>query len=150
MYDFILGYTFKENDYVLFPPNFTRSDTSCPEGCFAIVWWSHKPSWFKGPNINPDNNLISKESNNINEAFIYLLENDDFHSIFLGRDNTTFDINEEFIGVDIDNYNVINENVFFSSLLFLHRVVCSLNLLPSWYCKRNKLYTLFIITVIFN
>ena len=40
----ISGNTFKENDYVLFPPNFTRSNTACPEGCFAIVWWSHKPS----------------------------------------------------------------------------------------------------------
>ena len=103
----ISGYTFKENDYVLFPPNFTRSDTACPEGCFAIVWWSHKPSWCKGPNENPDNNLISKESNNINEAFINLLQNDEFHSIFLGRDNTTSDINEEFIGVDIDNYDFV-------------------------------------------
>ena len=68
---------------------------------------SHKPSWHKGPNENPDNNLISKESNNINESFINLLQNDEFHSIFLGRDNTTFDINEEFIGVDIDNYDFV-------------------------------------------
>ena len=51
--------------------------------------------------------MISKESNNINEAFINLLQNDEFHSIFLGRDNTTFDINEEFIGVDIDNYDFV-------------------------------------------
>ena len=109
----ISGKTFNKNDYVLFPPNFTRSETSCPDGCFAIVWWSHKPSWNRGLSSTVNNNLLSRKNNNINEQFIELLKNEEFHSIYLDRDVPTIDLDGEFIGINIDNYNFVKGDNFY-------------------------------------
>ena len=104
----ISGYNFKKNDYVLFPPNFTRSETECVEGCLAIVWWSHKPSWSKGVSGDPNENIISKVDNYLGNKFIEFLDNDEFYSFYLNN-NTPVKKGPEgdFIGVDLESLSFV-------------------------------------------
>ncbi len=104
----ISGYNFKKNDYVLFPPNFTRSETECVEGCLAIVWWSHKPSWNKGVSEDRNENIISKVENNLDSKFIELLDNDEFYSFYLNsNDNVEKSPEGDFIGVDLERLSFV-------------------------------------------
>jgi hypothetical protein len=105
----ISGNEYSKNDYVLFPPNFTRSDTSCPDGCTALVWWSTKPSWNRGEHENPENKVTSKINNSIqNENFIELNKNDEFYSVFLDNQKDEKIMNEKFIGLDLNSYEFVS------------------------------------------
>ena len=76
----ISGHEFKKDDYVLFPPNFTRSNTRCPEGCLALVWWSSKPGWSRGKHEQFNDEIIFKLNNDIKSAnFIELNKNGEFN-----------------------------------------------------------------------
>jgi hypothetical protein len=104
----ISGYEYGKNDYVLFPPNFSRFKTSCPDGCTALVWWSTKPSWSRGISVNSDNKIISKLNNNIyDESYIEINKNEEFHSLFLDTNKEKSPIKSEFIGLDLNNFKFV-------------------------------------------
>ncbi|MDA1363762.1 MAG: hypothetical protein O3A79_03365 [Candidatus Marinimicrobia bacterium] len=110
----ISGYKFVKNDYVLFPPNFSRYDTACKNGCLAIVWWSDKPDWSQGKNPNSDENIFFKTDINYeNKKNIELLNNQNFHSIYLKIDeNNQVEEKVNYIGVDLLSYEfVTGENL---------------------------------------
>jgi len=105
----ISGMEFNTNDYVLFPPNFTRTKTSCPDGCIALVWWSTKPSWSREKHDKPDNIVFSKKNNNThNEDLIELNKDDGFYSVSLNNQKEEIIINEEFIGLDLKSYEFVS------------------------------------------
>lgn len=107
----ISGHEFGKNDYVLFPPDFSRLNTSCPNGCTALVWWSTKPTWKRGISEKPNNNIISKTNNNIDyEKYIELNKNKEFHSVFLNNLKDKSEINEEFIGLNLDTFEFVKGN----------------------------------------
>tara|TARA_X000001036_G_scaffold191837_1_gene180906 strand:+ start:698 stop:1273 length:576 start_codon:yes stop_codon:yes gene_type:complete len=104
----ISGHEFTKNDYVLFPPNFTRSDTSCPKGCIALVWWSTKPSWSRGRHENYDDEIIFKLDNDIEKSeHIDLNKNNGFHTVFINNQKNSKKYNKPFIGLDINSYEFV-------------------------------------------
>jgi hypothetical protein len=86
----ISGHEFKKDDYVLFPPNFTRSNTSCPEGCLALVWWSSKPGWSRG------------KHEQFNDEIIFKLNN-----VFINSEENITTVNKPFIGLDLNSFEFV-------------------------------------------
>jgi hypothetical protein len=104
----ISGYEFKKDDYVLFPPNFTRSNTSCPEGCLALVWWSSKPGWSRGRHEQFNDEIIFKLNNDIKSAnFIELNKNGEFNSVFINSEENITTVNKPFIGLDLNSFEFV-------------------------------------------